>query len=115
MNTPTEWKPCGCKARIEKSLLTHYATQLAPSEAIACELMGFGFQVTERGLEQIPLMPFEVTYRYTAKRTGAVSTKIKKGNFHLNYCPFCGQPANRKTAEHVANSAGKPTAMEHAA
>lgn len=115
MSTPTEWKPCGCKARIEQSLLTHYTTELAPSEAISCELKGFGIQLTGPCLQEIPLMPFEVTYRHTAKRTGAVSTKIKKGNFHLNFCPFCGQPANRKTAEHLANSAGKPAATEHAA
>jgi hypothetical protein len=116
MSTANDWKPCGCKARIEQMLLKHYATQLAPSEAISCELKGFGIAVTDTGLESAPFMPFEVTYRHTAKRTGAVSVKAKKANFYFNFCPACGQPANARAAQQIAANAAKTAAeLEHAA
>lgn len=98
------WKPCDCRLRIEQKLLTHYADEFGPGNTTGVELKGFAFSVGERGVEYIAVMPFEVTYRHTTKRSGKVQLKTKKGSFHFNYCPFCGQPATQEAATRLTKA-----------
>lgn len=93
---------CKCREEIGALLAEHCAKREGVHKVVNVELEGYGMAMTDGGLEFRGRMDATVHVE-TKLKSGAIKPKKVRTFVQFTYCPFCGEPVDKKAPDADGN------------